>query len=78
MVNNLKLFPNPSNGDFTIQSSDEMIGANVSIYTILGQNIKSFELNSTNFKNTLNNGIYFVEIMQGDEMHVVKLVKIAN
>lgn len=56
-----RVFPNPNNGDFTIQSQKEDV---VNIINDLGQTIETIELNTQNnfsYKvNQLNNGIYFL------------------
>jgi len=57
-----KLYPNPSNGEFTIQISQEMIGAKAVICNAMGQKIKSFELSGIETKQNLNSGFYIVDI----------------
>ena len=56
-----RVFPNPNNGDFSIQSQREDV---VTIFNELGQVIETIELNQqNNFSckvNSLPNGIYFV------------------
>ncbi len=59
--NELAVYPNPSNGLFTIQSTNEGI---YSIIGELGQIVQTFKLNAENNYNVnvqnLNNGIYFI------------------
>ncbi len=56
-----RVFPNPNNGDFTIQSQKEDV---VAIFNELGQVIETIELDQQNnfsYKvNTLKSGIYFL------------------
>jgi len=69
---NIQLYPNPSNGEFTILSKDRKIDK-VLIYNAIGQSI----LTKQNFITTkieLNTGIYFVEITQSNHRVVKKLV----
>lgn len=60
-VNSVFVFPNPNNGEFTIQSQTEEA---ISIANELGQVIETLELNQTNnfsYKvSQLQNGIYFL------------------
>lgn len=59
--NQLSIFPNPSNGSFTIQTT---IPGNYSIINELGQVIENFLLNNTNNNtkiiNDLSNGSYYI------------------
>ncbi|PKP50539.1 MAG: hypothetical protein CVT95_02420 [Bacteroidetes bacterium HGW-Bacteroidetes-12] len=69
--NNIKLFPNPTNGLFTIITSYQ---ANVSIYNVLGENILTKVLQSGNHTLSLETqpkGIYFLNI----ENQVIKIIK---
>lgn len=77
-VQSFSLFPNPSNGVFTILSSDEIDIEDVSIFDVAG--------NETPFQYTVQDteiaidlgavykGLYFVSIMQASEHVVKKLV----
>jgi len=58
--NEFKLYPNPSNGEFTIQTTIEMIGANATVFNLMGQKIKSFELGGIETKQNLNSGFYII------------------
>lgn len=59
--NSLKVYPNPNNGKFTIQSLD---GGTYSIVSELGQTVQNIELNLNNNNtikiDSLSNGIYFI------------------
>lgn len=57
-----KLYPNPSNGEFNIQTTFEMIGAKAEVYNLIGQKIKSFELNGIETIQNLNSGLYIITI----------------
>ena len=60
-INQLVIFPNPSNGAFTIESTSE---GNYSIINELGETMQELKLNSTNQYTmnieNLNAGIYFI------------------
>lgn len=71
---NFNLYPNPSNGDFTIETSIEMIGANIKIYSIIGQKVKEFKLDSFVSKSNLDKGIYFIEIEKNGDRSTKKLI----
>lgn len=68
-LNNLTIFPNPSNGNFTIDLGREYYNATVQIYNIFGQRIsfstfasaKTIEIEITG-----SAGIYFVEVGTAD------------
>jgi uncharacterized repeat protein (TIGR03803 family) len=47
LSNNFKIYPNPTNGNFNIEIDENLIGSKARIYTLLGQKIKEFNLNST-------------------------------
>ena len=57
-----KIYPNPSNGNFGIEVDQDLIGSKATIYNLLGQKVKYFELKSTTTNQTLNKGIYLLEI----------------
>lgn len=72
--NNIKLFPNPNNGVFTISTSDQ---ANVSIYNVLGENVLTKVLNGGNHTISLDNqpkGMYFVNIQQNGSVITHKMI----
>jgi photosystem II stability/assembly factor-like uncharacterized protein len=56
------VFPNPSNGNFNIEIDENSIGAKASIYSLLGQKIKDFSLNSMTTNQNLTKGVYLIEI----------------
>jgi uncharacterized delta-60 repeat protein len=58
----LMVYPNPTNGVFTIQTSNKMLGGHVRITSILGQNIKTFAMMDTEIQADLHQGIYIIEI----------------
>ncbi len=72
--NAFKLYPNPSNGEFTVQTTPEMLGANVEVYNIIGQKIKSFELLEIATKQNLNSGIYIVAVEKDGKKITKKIV----
>jgi uncharacterized repeat protein (TIGR03803 family) len=61
-VNNFKIYPNPSSGNFNIEIDENLIGAKATLYNLLGQKVKDINLNSTSSIQTLNKGIYVLEI----------------
>lgn len=65
---NVFLFPNPSNGDFTIKSSEEILS--VEIYNAMGELVKEMKNNSGNSINIRGdafvNGLYVVRIFGKD------------
>lgn len=73
-TNEFKLYPNPCIGDFTIQTSPEMIGATSDVYNLLGQKIKSFEITELETKQNLNPGVYVIVIEKEGKKHTQKIV----
>ncbi len=62
---NSSITPNPSNGIFTVNFTNEVVGS-VSVYDMNGQKFDNFQINSSNFVTiNLNDrpaGIYFIKI----------------
>lgn len=65
------VYPNPSNGNFNIEIDEALIGAKATIYNLLGQKIKEFDIKTTTTNQFLNKGVYLLEI----EKEVVKTTK---
>lgn len=73
-MSDVKIFPNPSKGEFTILVPDSFIGSKAIIYNLLGQKMKSFELNSTNSPQSLSKGIYLIEVENSKSKILKKLI----
>lgn len=75
---NLNLFPNPSGGKFTVHLPEEMKKGKVIVYDIYGEIIFEDQLLSlTEATINLNNpspGIYFVEVLDGNNSYFQKVV----
>ncbi|MBW7846086.1 MAG: T9SS type A sorting domain-containing protein, partial [Bacteroidia bacterium] len=78
-ANELTIYPNPSNGKFTIQSKEVLNGATeISLYNILGAKVYS---TSTEIKGTsidintqgLKAGIYLVQINNNGTIHTERI-----
>lgn len=73
----LKVYPNPSSGNFTINSTKQM--KSIEVINTLGQVIKTFDLLPDN-ELKLNiteqsSGIYFIKIDCGNQYQVVRITK---
>lgn len=66
----LKIYPNPSNGIFTIETNSN---ENYSIYDVTGKLILSSNENNLDLSNQLR-GVYFLKI-NSDKNEVIKLIK---
>ncbi len=66
--------PNPSNGDFSIEITNEMMGSKANVYSILGQKIKTFVLNSNKTNSNLTSGIYIIEIENNGKKTIKKII----
>jgi hypothetical protein len=71
---NISVYPNPTSGIFNIQIDENSIGAKATIYNLLGQKIKDFDLKSTITNQYLNKGIYLLEIEKGGIKTSKKLI----
>jgi hypothetical protein len=73
---NLNVYPNPNNGDFTIESEIEM---NLNIVNELGQQVQQLKLNSQNNYKThldnLNAGVYFLSYNDGRSNTKIVVIK---
>ncbi|QBN18637.1 T9SS type A sorting domain-containing protein [Flavobacterium nackdongense] len=71
---NFKIYPNPSYGNFNIEVTENLIGAKATIYNLLGQKVKEFELKSMTTNQNLNQGIYLLEIEKEGNKTTKKLL----
>lgn len=69
-----KIYPNPSNGNFSIEIDQDLIGSKASIYNLLGQKVKDFDLKTFTTNQTLNKGIYLLEIEKEGARTTKKLI----
>ncbi len=74
LVEEFKIYPNPSNGNFNIEIDQDLMGAKASVYNLLGQKIKDFDLKTTTTSQTLNKGIYLLEIEKDGNKTTKKLI----
>ncbi len=73
-IENVKLYPNPSTGRFSISTSQNF--SNLKIYNVSGQLVYQSEVNSS--KITLNpnlsKGVYFIQLSSEEKSHKIKLI----
>ena len=77
---NVKVFPNPTQHQFSLVlegATDEKV--QIVVYDALGRQVKMFEKPGANmpirFGMDLKNGVYVVEVRQGDNQKTLKLIK---
>ena len=74
--NKFILFPNPTEGNFTIKLNAEIKNARAEIYNMLGEMVYSTTLNE---QQTINNkfpsGIYFVKVTDSEKQFIEKLIE---
>ena len=79
LLGHIKVFPNPTNGDFLIELDKNHRMLDVKLYSIEGRLIYSKTFNNNNRINiSINsaNGIYFLKITNGSQnKEVIKLIK---
>jgi len=68
------LYPNPSNGEFTVEISNSFVGSKATIYNLLGQSVKEFTMNETIKNVSLNQGVYIVQIQYGNQVTTKKII----
>lgn len=73
-ANDFMVYPNPSNGNFTIQVPDSFIGSRVVIYNLLGQSIKEFSVNQVNQNANLDKGVYLLQIQKDNQLITKKII----
>jgi len=78
-ANELVLYPNPTNGIFSITSEIALSNASIRIFDLNGKLMsEKTNLNGNNFDFNLqevSNGIYFAEIITGEKSRRIKLLK---
>lgn len=72
-INNIKIFPNPSNGNFSISNATALFGAKCSVFTLLGQRIQEFTLDSAEIQLSLSKGIYLLDI-EKEKAHLTQKI----
>ncbi len=71
----IDIFPNPSNGNFTIES--DLLNKSkfrIEIYDITGNLFFNEVLYSKHFKLDLKDGLYFMKIIDGENVYLKKLI----
>jgi hypothetical protein len=74
LKNNFKIYPNPSSGNFNIEVAENLISSKATIYNLLGQKIKDFSLKATITNQSLNKGMYLLEIDKDGSKTTKKLI----
>lgn len=65
--NGIKVYPNPSTGNLTVESNVDIINGNLEIYSLLGGKLFEFALNEriTNLQlSQLKQGVYFYRVLE--------------
>lgn len=76
-VLNFQIYPNPHNGNFTVNWNGNLEKARITIYNMLGQNV--YETTNTLNEHTITldapAGMYFVHLDTNSENFVIKMIK---
>ena len=70
------LYPNPTNGQFTIES-EKIRGSSIEIYNVLGEQIYSIQLVESKFTIDLREqpkGIYFIHLLADEKVSTKKII----
>ena len=74
--NSFEIFPNPVQGNFTIQLNSQVTDVRVEIYNAFGEKVYFSE--AVNMEQTINNefasGIYFIKISDGERQVTEKII----
>lgn len=69
-----RVYPNPSSALVTIEIENDLLTATASIYTLLGQKISSFSIQTNKINVSLSKGIYMVQIEKDGHKTTQKIV----
>jgi hypothetical protein len=76
---NTQLFPNPSSGEFTLMSSQDMNNGTIEVFNITGEKIlsKSLQLGSDNIINLagFSDGLYIFKVTDEKNVYILKGIK---
>jgi hypothetical protein len=75
-LDGIEIYPNPSNGNFSISLKSTIRNASVKIFNTLGEEIFSEVAgdNHLTINNKFNSGIYFIQISDGKNLHNKKII----
>ncbi len=78
--NNIRVYPNPSNGLFTLKKINTIDLIKAEIFDINGRSIKTVDLSSMQTETEINitnfaSGVYFMSLTSKDAKSVIKLIK---
>lgn len=71
---NISLFPNPSNGNFSIKGLDNNSNFTLEVYNSVGQTVANFKNQTECNLNGISKGLYVVKIKQGNKIAFCKLI----
>lgn len=72
----ISVYPNPSNGNFSIQTSANMVGESLTLTDATGREIMKIRIESSYFPISINvaDGVYFLKFSKGAEGFAKKIV----
>ena len=78
-LNNIRIYPNPTNSVLNIAVRDNNLPDSYSIYNMLGQNVATRQITSNTDlsinSSGLSNGMYFVKITKNDATITLPFIK---
>lgn len=77
LANGVLIFPNPSNGIFTLQFKSQFVNSNMNIVNVFGKQVFSSGITANQFSLDLSHldaGIYFMTLNDGDRTSTKKIV----
>jgi hypothetical protein len=73
--NKINLYPNPSNGNVTIESDIKSLRElSIEVYNETGMLVLNMELNSNKLRLDLPNGMYFIKLIDDSKIYLKKLM----
>ena len=80
LANSIEIFPNPSNGLFTLKKTAELNLDSARVYDINGRFVKGISLSDVSTKKTIDiskfaSGIYFMKVISKQNEITIKLIK---
>ncbi len=75
---NIKLYPNPSDGNFKLNVSEEIIGSNISFYNLLGLEVLKLKINQESLDISLDDSGIYLFIIEKEGRQIYRSSAVIN